>query len=491
MNSVPIVYLENNKSWLFDGHTFTPCDLSEVKKYQAGTTLPLSSLQVANYKFPSSLSENELQIRTELKFYEEGGLSVEKEYEISSVKQQLEFESSLLVEAFAISNELLDASFADVVKKSKAIDFIVPDFICYESFYTSSGIEAKVDLFFYLSEDEAHATLLQNGTYIAHRRLPSIDVIAQKMNIDVLKCKELLSQYGLKSSNYPEAEHPFFEQLLALFSKEVEKIVHTVNHKRGAYGIIGVDKVYVDFEGNSLDGLDSLFLEHGVQNISVEALRCKHKSNEESNRFIKAMYLYLIVNKQMQPSLNLTAYERKLAWYKRHSGVLMAVSASSLLLALVQPTYSYLYDGQLSKEVSVLETKWQQSQSASAVLQKKLKAVLSERKESEANLAELKGESATYSLTLKQLPLMLDEHISRQKMMNDAVGILQHQQLSILSLEQNGTEEMKVHVIADYAKRDHIARFMKEWMQRGYTKALTDEIYLDKNIYESTIRAFR
>ncbi|MCJ7766527.1 MAG: hypothetical protein MUP09_11375, partial [Thiovulaceae bacterium] len=95
MNSAPIVYLENNKAWLFDGHTFTPCDLSEVKKYPAGTTLPLSSLQVANYKFPSSLSENELLIRTELKFYEEGGLSAEKEYEISSVKQQLEFESSV------------------------------------------------------------------------------------------------------------------------------------------------------------------------------------------------------------------------------------------------------------------------------------------------------------------------------------------------------------------------------------------------------------
>ncbi len=491
MNSTPIVYLENNKSWLFDGHTFTPCDVSAVKQYQCGTTVPLSSLQVANYKFPSSLSETELQIKTEVKFYEEGGLSSDKEYEISSVKQQLEFENSVLVEAFAISNERLDASFADVAKKSKAIDFIVPDFICYESFYASSDIEAKVDLFFYLSEDESHVTLLQNGKYIAHRRLPSIEAIAQKINIDTMKCKNLLVQYGLKASNYPEEERPFFEQLLALFSTDVEKIVHTVNHKRGAFGITGIDNVYVDFEGNPLDGFASLFLEQGLQNVSVEALRCKHINSEESNRFIKAMYMYLLANKQIESSLNLTPYERQLVWYKRHSGVFMAVCASSLLLALIHPTYFYLKDGQLSEEVAVLETKWHQLQSESAVFQKELKSLQSKRKESEAKLGELKAENETYSFTLKQLPIMLDSHIARQTMMNNAVNILQHQQLSILSLEQNGTKEMKVHVIADYAKRDNIAKFMKEWMQSGYTKALTDEIYLDENIYESTIRVFR
>lgn len=487
----PIVYIEHNESWLFDGQTFTPCELSEIKKYQAGSSVPLSSLQIGNFKFLSSLGNTERQIQTEIKMHDEGGLNSEKDYEIALCEHPLEFENSTIVEAFASSHDDLKVLFGDIVKQSKAIDWIIPSFISYESYYKRQEAEAKTDLFFYLSDTESYAVFFDKGRYFAHRQIASIETLAKEIGVDSVRCNYMLSNYGLVEENYPADEKVFFDQLQSVFSKQVEKIVHTINHKRGLFGIDGIDRIFIDFQGNTLDGIKSIFTAFGIEEVPIEALVCQNDPSIDAHQFAKAMYIYLCANEQIDNPLNLSPYERKVEWYKRHSGRLLGVSAAALVLALIHPVYFYMQSIALDQEISVLQNDVNRMEEKTQRLSLKMKNLQLEVSKEEEKLRSVRDGSKVYELTLESLPVLMHSRDIRQKMMYDAINILDRYKLSAVSIDQNGTHDMSIHVIADYTKRATIANFMQRWMETGYQEARTDEIYLDANIYESKIRVLR
>jgi len=491
LSSKPIVYLEENEAWLFDGEKLTACDFSSIKKHAAGTSIPLSKLQVGSFKFASSLSEDELEIQTEIKMHEEGGLRAELDYEIASFKHVLEFENSTLVEAFASSHEELNEVCEDLLKKTKVIDWIVPSFIAYSAYYAHHAIEAKTDLFYYLGDEEAYAVLFYKGTYIAHRKILSLKELAKEIGVDEGRCRLMLQKNGLVEEAYSEEETPFIGQFQAVFSKQVEKIVHTINHKRGLFGIESIDRIFIDFNGDNLKGLDTIFSAYGMDDVSVEPLLCSINAGEDSHRLMKAMYIYLCENSQMPNTLNLSPYERQASWYKRHWGHLVITTAAASLIALLHPGYFYMQGVYLDEKIEMLQTRVSAMEAKTKSLGVKLQALKSEVKKSEAKVSGMKDVNKIHQITLDTLPLLMNKRHIRQKMMYDALEMLSEYRLSTLSMEQNGTQSMNIHVIADYSSRDRIAKFMKAWMASGYKEAHTKEIYLDENIYESKIEVLR
>ena len=491
MSTKPIVYLENNKAWLFDGESFTPCEFSEVKKYECGTSIPLSKLQIGSFKFPSSLGQTELQIQTEIKMHDEGGLNANLDYEVASFNHLLEFEKSVLVEAFASSHEELHESCDAIIKKTKVLDWIIPSFITYSAYYVRNEVEAKTDLFYYIGEEESYAVLFHKGKYAAHRRTLSLEEIAKEVGIDSARCASLLSMNGLVEANYSEQDKPFFEQLQLVFSKQVEKIVHAINHKRGLFGIEGVDRVFIDFDGHNLEGIETVFAAYGMEDLPLESLSCKTGQKAETHRLMKAMYIYLCANGLMENPLNLSPFERQAVWYKRPSGHLIGITAAAVLAAMIYPGYFYTQGVLLDDKIQGLEVSITQMEARTNSLGIKLQALQDEVATNQHKLKAVEDKNSIYTITLDTLPILMNTRYVRQKMMSDALDILGKYKLSALSLDQNGTKGMDIHVIADYSSRENIAKFMRAWMETGYKDARTKKIYLDENIYESKIEVIR
>ena len=491
MSNKPIVYFEKNEAWLFDGENLTPCDYSAVKKYASGTSISLSNVQVGSFKFSSSLGEHELEVQTEIKMHEEGGLNSEIDYEIASFNHALEFESSTLVEVFASSHEEIQTYCSDILKKTKVIDWIVPSFITYSSYYVHNAIEAKTDLFYYLGDEEAYAVLFHKGSYIAHRKIPGIQELAKEIGVDEQRCASILRKYGLIAEACPEEDRPFISQLQGVFSKQVEKIVHTINHKRGLFGIEGIDRIFIDFKGNELSGLKDVFTAYGMENLESKSLVCNSDDSVNTHKFVKAMYIYLCENDRMPNALNMTPYERQAPWYQRHSGHLALSTAAAVLIALLHPGYFYIQGKILDEDIHELNLRVSSMEAQTKSLGVKLQALKNEVKKVESKVGGMKDVNKVHQITLDTLPLLMNRRHIRQKMMYDALDMLSLYKLSTVSLEQNGTQSMNIHVIADYTSRDKIAKFMKAWMASGYTEAKTKEIYLDENIYESKIEVQR
>ncbi len=491
MSRKPIIFLEKDEAWLFDGELFKPCDLSEAKNYSVGGSIPLSSLQVGNFKFSSSLSETELEVQTEIKMYDEGGLNADLDYEIGSFKHVLETENSTIVEAFSCSHDSINEAYGSIVKKIGSVDWIIPSFISYAAYYSIEESIAKTDLFYYLGEDESYAVLFQNGKYIAHRRTLSLEQISKDIGIDTQRCRNLLNKNALIEEKYSEEESIFFAQLQLSFSKQMEKFVHTINHKRGIFGLEGIDRIFVDFNGHSLDGLDAIFAAYGMEDVEINTLTSLDEAHTDVNRFLKAKYIFLCANELCDNSINLSPYERRAPWYKRPAGHLGLVTAAALFLAVLHPGYFYINNIILDEKIQELQTNITAMEAKTSILSDKLKRVKIELKENNEKLRNIQIDNKVYQVTLDTLPVLMNERFIRQQMMNDAVNILQKYKLSALALDQNETHSMNIHVIADYTKRDSIAKFMKKWMQTGYKEARTNEIYLDNNIYESKIEVLR
>ncbi|MFZ5374659.1 MAG: hypothetical protein ACOZBX_03865, partial [Campylobacterota bacterium] len=87
--------------------------------------------------------------------------------------------------------------------------------------------------------------------------------------------------------------------------------------------------------------------------------------------------------------------------------------------------------------------------------------------------------------------LIRQMHLKRQQMLLDVTSELGRYRLGTLSMEQNGSKEMALHVVADYRKRDDIAKLMSGLYARGYQNVETDEITLDNDTYNAVVKVTR
>ena len=193
----------------------------------------------------------------------------------------------------------------------------------------------------------------------------------------------------------------------------------------------------------------------------------------------------------MPNALNMTPYERQAPWFQRHSGHLALSTAAAVLIALIHPGYFYIQGTAYAEQIQDLNVRVSSMEAKTKSLGVKLKSLEAEVKKGESKVGGMKDVNKVHQITLDTLPLLMNTRHIRQKMMYDALDMLSLYRLSTVSMEQNGTQSMNIHVIADYASRDKIAKFMKAWMASGYKEARTKEIYLDENIYESKIEVLR
>jgi len=86
-----------------------------------------------------------------------------------------------------------------------------------------------------------------------------------------------------------------------------------------------------------------------------------------------------------------------------------------------------------------------------------------------------------------------DIHFQRQHFLADTTAEMGKYRLGAQMIEQNNSKEMTIHVVADYRKRDDIAKLMSGLYARGYQNVETHEIKLDNNTttYNSLVKVTR
>ncbi len=480
-----ILFLEHESTTIYDNGIFAPNIARDAKGLLSGAIVPLSLLNIHTIKIPNNLSEEAQATHIEIRMFEEGNLSSDEEYTIDFIRHNLSSENSYLCEVFALSHVKASDYFSNSLKQTSAIDLIVPGFLVYEAQYNT--LPKQNDLFIYLGEDESFGAIYQNGAYVAHRSIDTLTSIAVESGLEVPKLKLFLAQRGIVEESYPPEEFAKFVLIQDRIARNMERLVHAINHKRGLFGITGIDHIYLDFEGQTIPGLETAFDAYGMHEMIITALT--HQSEPKAlHNTLCASYLHDNIEKK---PFNLSSFERKAKWYKRESGKFLAILTLGLFIALAAPLGLAwtISNEELHKEelTSTLTQIQKETASLSAAL-KEQKTLLAQ---TQTNIQALRDEIGLVQGAQETANLIQEMHQKRQQFLIDATSELGRYNLGALMIEQNGSKEMTIHVISKYQKRDDIAKLMSGLYARGYQNAQTHEIALDNKMYNAVVKVTR
>ncbi len=488
MTTDKILYIvDDTRQLLFDGSRFSDVASNKTAAYYGITSLPLSLVRTHGFKAPKEISSEKLEIQAEMSMYEEGGLNPEIDFKIDSLTIPLEHEESLYVESYAVEVETLRHRFDTIMKKSLLIDAVIVPSLSYKALYAYNKLDAKNDVFIHFNEQSAFAVIFKNGHYIATRTISTLSDLAQKLNMDVEKVRELLMNKGVENERYSPDEMLQMHTVQEELSKVVERIAHSISHKRGIFGLDHIDRFFIDFEGASIPGFLEMFDSYGYEASAKEPLDVlEDVESGMKHHALNALYA-LGALEQKYPLLNLSVYERKPSFFKTHAGQFISVIVVAVLLGVTYPIYASLEMERLTQHEKQLQTQVHEMEQMTQKLRTTLKEERSKRDALKQEYATLRSTIEGYDHMVDALKDFETQKLARQEMMKDVNIAMRDFALSSKYLEQNGSASMKVHIITPYEKRDNIAKFMKRLLDKGYTHVETTKIERDDTLYESLV----
>ncbi len=486
-----MLYIKDEKCFLYDGVKLTKTDLSKAKKHPVALLVPPSALYFHTQKISTSIDYERKQGTMEISMYAEGAADENEEYAKAIVSHSLPDGSNDLVELFGITYSLSEKLYGDIAEQIKAIDVMVPAFFIYESLYEEDAPEST-DLYIFLGDEEAYATLYVNGKYKAFRTIENFSNLSSQCGWDLDTLKAALKTRGVVEDSYPPEEHLFLTKIQEGLTKSIEKIINSVNHKRGLFGIDKVDRIFLDFEGAKIPGLENIFAAYEVEVDAIEPV-CGSKEEKPSlcHDNIGAKYLHKVLKDKLDCA-NITPYKRKLPFYKKHVGHLFISMGISFVLFLL---YMLFLQYQLTSEQDEINNINNQISTFTKDI-KNAKIKTEEVKKINAKLEEelksLKARKSSLFEANKVLPYIQSVSIKRQEMIDSALEGLDKFSLSIISLEQNRSKELKINIHTDLKKQTNIAEFVNYMAKKGYKKSYTNKIYYDENgTYNSIVEIER
>jgi len=483
------LFYKDNLYILQDGK-FEAISFSEAKKKRVGALLPLAFIIPLTFKLPANLDQEQLDLQIELKMYNEGGLDPNKEYVIDYIAYKLENENSYLVEAFALDQEKVAPHYQESVKKIGFLDYLFPKFIAYKALYDKEFVPKENHLYLSLGEEESFGVIYQEGRYIGYRQIDSLMQMAKKLGYELSYLKSLLAEKGIKEDNYTIQEKHIYDALLELLYKNVEKLVYAINFKRSYFGLDRIDKVFIDFEGQVIEGLRDLFLSFGVEGDYIcEPFECCGVDAKSSALAVAIRYVERY--EELDQRLNFSFFERKKPLFSYRVVRLSAVAALFLLLLLGGWGYLFVKQQQISADLDALQERLNAQRQQSERYLKAIKELKDRKGALLVQIKELKRQNDLIQDTIDAIPFVEQAKITRQQMMNDIVEALYRYRLSTRSIDQNGTKFADVALISQNNQREKIAKFMEYLLQKGYKEVSTRQILRRKDFYESVVRVVR
>lgn len=462
------------------------------KKSFIGSRVSYSDVILHSFKVPESMSDDELKTNVEIKMYDDAGLDLQKKYKIAYTRKELDFEDSVLIEAFAIEVDKITDSLNSVLSKTKHIDFLALPFLSFTTLYKNKIIEPKNDLFVYIDENEAFLSIYKDGKYLSTKSLMNLQDMVKKLevagvDITLEKLKEHLSTKGLDASTYERGETTLFNELESQFSIMLTKINDIVVYNRSVFGFEKVDRIFFSMQNGRLKGARKFIQNFGMSDVEVRDFNI-FRNKEDGNFFEKIVTSY-IYDKLDQKDFrhNLTIFEREPVFYKKESGKILLVASSVVFLILVFVSSLWFENKELQKQQDVLQTQYDKMKKNQSRYKGKINTLNKELKSVTDKKENMDKRVQNISRSMTQLENLRDAKKSYSSFILDVNKLLQKHSLSTTKIELIGKDSMSVEIIAQYKKRDSITKFMEDLIESGFIGITTDEIKSDKDIYISRI----
>jgi len=483
--------IDEDREYIFDGNAFNNLPSKKLPKYFIAATVPSLNTRTHGYKTAKNTSLDKIEIQSEMNMYEDAGLDLDSDFKISSLVIPLQNSDEDFVESYAIEVDILNEKFEPFVKKYGHIDLIFPSALSYTALYTSQTTDAKNDLYIHIGEHNAYAVVFKNGQYISTRTISTLDEIARKIGVDIVRIREILSTKGVKDELYRDDEFVQMSDIQEEMAKLVERIAHSIGHKRGIFGLDTIHHIYLDFEGLDIPGFLDLFDNYGYEDADKKILDIFKDIEVGMKHYaLNAKYALSVASSTIKP-VNLSVYDRRPPFFKTNVGIFSMVMLVSLIFSIMYPVYAILELDKLDKKESKLKHDVKKMQNYTKHLHAKLKKIREQRDELRLKKDAKESKIIALGNTIDALEEFDKHTLAREKMMYDVNKAMGKFHLSSKKLEYKKSDILVVHIITKYNKRDNISEFIKELISIGYSNVITRKVRKNETYYESFVEIQR
>ena len=472
-------------------NSFEP--ISNIRKYFTGSRVGYEDIITYSFKVHKTISKEDLDIQVELKMYEDAGLQTDRKYKFDYIKKELDYEESYIIEVFALDIEKTKESLSYLFSKTGRLDFLALPNLSFETFYTNKILSPKKDIFVYFGEKEAFLSIFKDGKYLSSSSLNTLEEIAKEtgstisedLSVDTLR--ELLKEKGLDETRYDDNQKELYTALYSVFSDIFFKINNIAMHNRSIFGFDAVERIFLSTDEGRVRGLREFVKTIGFDETELGDFNLfKQKSNKNFLEHIVASYIFYKKNSK-DNGCNLTFVEKRKPFFKTKAGSFILFFIFCIFAFGSYPTYLFLENKNLSKKRDILQNRYE-------VLQNKTRNIKQKIVKSKLAIKSIDKAITAQKNKLTNLDKSIDELIkltSLEKKSYKTILLLDEYlkkySLTLSSFEQKGNNHIVLDIIAKYNKRDAIAKFMKDLIEKGFVEVSTKEIKLDENYYISKI----
>lgn len=493
MASDNIFYLNpcTNKVLSYDGKDFN-YDASLSKKSFISSRVFYDDVISHSFKLANTTTQEEIKSLIELKMYEDVGLDLQKEYKMTHVVKELEFEDMFLIEAFAIEKSSILKRLEEVLSKTAVIDFLAIPFLSFTTLYTNKIIAPKNDVFVYLDKKEAFLTIYKDGKYLSTKSLITLEEIVislekEDIEIDIEKLEEILEKKGLDPSVYTKEDGAIFNALEAVFSEIFTKINNVVIHNRSVFGFDKVDRLFFGTIFGRIKGLKEIaanFFSSDLKLLDFNIFQEKVDSDYFSR--IVASYAYDISQSDTIEQ-DITFFKRKESFFKSEVVKLSLFVFFLVIILSIYPAY-LAYDISILKQKSLeIEKKYDIVQRNTKNLRVQIKSARDLLNESKKEVEIQETRIENISRSIEQLYNLKINKKGSSHFFEVVNNLLYKHQLSAKSIILKDVNHMSIEVFSSLRKRDTIAFFMKDLIKSGFLDVSTKEVKLDSDTYISIV----
>ncbi len=474
-----------------DKNSFKP--IINIKKYFIGSRVEFEDIITYSFKVHNSISKEELDIQVELKMYEDAGLKTDKQYKIDYIKKELDYEESLIIEVFAIDIEEIKPKLSFIFEHTKRLDFLALPNLSFQSLYNNKILSPQKDIFIYFDENEAFMAIYKNGKYLSSSSLNTLNEIVKELQsnisdtISIKSLREILKEKGLDAKRYDDSEITLYNALHSIFEKIFNKINNIAMHNRSIFGFDTVERIFFSTVDGRIRGLREFLKTIDLENVELRDFNLfKQKSEKQFLEHIIASYI-LYKKKGNDWTNNVTFLKKSKPFLKTRIGSFGLFLIFAFLIFGAYPIYLFLQNTNLVKEKNNLQNRYE-------IVQNKTRNIKRKIDKSKINIEKIDNAIKKQKIEFSNLNKGINELILLTSNRNKSYATillinkyLEKYNLSLESYKQKQNNHIILNIIAQYNKRDDIAKFMKDLIDRGFIKVSTKEIKLSKDYYISKI----
>ncbi|MDQ1325383.1 MAG: hypothetical protein QG564_507 [Campylobacterota bacterium] len=345
-----------SKAYLFKSDKFQP--LSKLT-YNTSNFIAsyLSNKDVINttVRLSRSIPQEDIADILDIKAYEELGLDQANRYIVSFFEAEDAGEERIF-HIFVAEPEVLEHLYLPVKQQTKYIDLVVPAPLLYKALYKKEILQANgTHSFIYFTHNDAFVALYKNGQYLYSKSIEfSLEQIYEKYceivgeKADEKVFYSVLELEGLKTTNTE-----YQKTLMKIFGEIFIHINDILIYAKRAFGLDGVDQMYIGSENGPIIGLDE-YSQNYLGLPSLE-LNFNYKINHDEWYTDQLQYLLLLNSfdyiEDEESVVNLTMFLRPPAFINRASGQFIIAAAAAISLGLAYPLVylvgSYVNDAKI------------------------------------------------------------------------------------------------------------------------------------------------